>query len=366
MTTRVALVISSLACGGAERVMSQLANAWSERGIEVSLLTWSSASEQDFYPLDPGVSRVRVAVPDRERQSFGKTVRNLRTAWALRRELRRIKPQAVLSFMDATNVLCVIACAGLGARLVIAERTDPGANAGLPAIWRSARRYLYRYADVVTAQTARAAQWLERECHTPVQVIPNYIRPMPAPASLADRSLVVLCVGRLVDEKGFDRAIDAFARVVTRHPAWRLDILGSGPQLQALQAQAARLGVLESVHFHGTVDNVPDWMERVSIVLAPSRFEGFPNALLEAMAMGVACLSTDCPSGPAELIQHRVNGLLVNNGDDEALAQSLDELMADALLRQSLGKRAMDVRQTYALEGILPRWSRALAIDGGQ
>lgn len=353
---RVLLFISSLAAGGAERSLSQLANLWAEQGIEVELATWASANEPDFFPLSPKVKRTILSQPGRAKGIVDKTMRGFRILWRMRQLIKRSKPDAVLSFMDITNVLVLIAALGTGTRVVVAERTDPSMADTPSKPWRLARKLIYRSAHTVTVQTAAVAQWVTTHCKTNrVAVIPNFIRSLPQPQE--DRKRQVVSVGRHFVYKGFDDGIRAFAATGKHLDGWEYVFLGDGPQRTELQALAKSLGVAEAVRFPGMVTNVEEWLASASICMQPSRFEGFPNAVLESMAMGVATISTDCRSGPADMITHDTNGLLVPVGDVPALTQALDLLMTDAPRRARLGRAGMSVRQKFAPDTVLAQWN---------
>ena len=357
--TRVLLFISSLAAGGAERSLSQLANLWVEQGVKVELATWASANGLDFFPLSPEVKRTVLSQPGRAKGVVDRAVRGFRIFWRMRQRIKQSKPDAVLSFMDITNVLVLSAALGTGTRVVVAERTDPSMADTPSKPWRLARKLIYRSAHTVAVQTASVAQWVKIHCKTNrVAVIPNFIRPLPEPQE--ERKRQVVSVGRLFVYKGFDDGIRAFAATGKHLEGWEYVFLGEGPQRAELQALAESLGVADAVRFPGMVTNVEEWLSSASICMQPSHFEGFPNAVLESMAMGVATISTDCRSGPADMISHDVNGLLVPVGDLPALTQALDLLMTDTQRRARLGRAGMSVRQKFAPETVLAQWNAEL------
>jgi GalNAc-alpha-(1->4)-GalNAc-alpha-(1->3)-diNAcBac-PP-undecaprenol alpha-1,4-N-acetyl-D-galactosaminyltransferase len=272
--------------------------------------------------------------------------------------LIRTKPDVLLSFIDVSNVHAVLAASGLDVRVVISERTDPAMNRAISRPWRILRRLCYWRADVVVAQTDGAARWLEDQCKVNVQVIPNSLRVLSTPAVARER--LIIAVGRLKREKGFDLLLDAFASLKSRFPDWSVRILGEGPERGALEHQANALQIVDSVEFAGAVGNVEDWMARAALLVHPSRREGFPNAVLEAMAMGMAVICTDCRSGPSELIEDGVNGRLVPVDDGRRLAIAMDELMSDGALRERFGANASAVRERYSASKLMDIWERCL------
>ena len=353
------LVIASLESGGAERAMAQLADALVARGIAVDLVTWADGEAGDFHGLDPRVRRHARNWPAAKIGPLTRAARGLSVLAWMRRLMRETAPDCVLSFIDQGNVLTLAASAGLGRRVVVAERVDPRANDTLGPFWRLARFLVYRRADLVVGQTEAVAAWMSRRWGARTTCIPNFLRPLPPPA--ATRENVVVSVGRLVPQKAFDLAIRAFARVAPDFPGWRYVILGEGPCRTAWMRLCETLGISDRVRFEGLSREVEHWLGRAAIAVQPSRFEGFPNAVMEAMGMGVATISSDCPSGPSDLIEHGVDGILVPVGEVDALAREMAVLMGDPGLRQTLGSRAMALRERLSGERIMARWMAALS-----
>src|ERR1700722_111380 len=176
---RLMLIIGSLQGGGAERQLSDIANYWASTGAEITLATWSGKEVKDFYPLTRGVTRQWLDVEAPSWTPFAPVATNLRRVWKLRRVLRTLRPETILSFIDVSNVLTLFAARGLNVRVVIAERTHPAINRNLSGPWKMLRRIYYRRADAVVAQTKDAGEWLERNCRTRVTIIPNSLRNLP-------------------------------------------------------------------------------------------------------------------------------------------------------------------------------------------
>lgn len=359
---KLVLVVPSLGGGGAERVMATLANAWAIRGVEVTLITLSSAVN-DRYPLDRRVWRVALDVARRSSNPAQALGRNVLRVRALRRAIRTARPDAVISFVSNTNVLAIIAAAGLDVPVIISERIY--GQHRVSGAWRAIRRWLYPRAASIVAQTRRCAADLESRVHRKVEVIAN---PVAAEAHASDavvrgheKTQTVLAVGRLVRQKGFDLLIDAFARVAPHHPDWNLVILGEGPLRAELARRIAERKLDGCISMPGFDPHVRAAMRRAGLFVLSSRFEGMPNALLEAMAEGAACVSFDCTAGPRELITHGENGWLVPAEDVAGMAAALDTLMQDDVLRARLGARAREVCNLYSVSEIVRQWDMLLA-----
>lgn len=356
---KLVLVISSLGGGGAERVMTLLANAWVERGDEVTLITLAS-DRMDRYPLDPAVRRIALDVAGDSAHVLAALGNNFVRIRALRRAIAASRPDAVISFIAESNVRVLIAAAGLRVPVIISERTFLNGH-HMRGIWRTLRRWSYPRASAIVAQTRRCAAELEALVRRQVDVIANPVWTESRPDGTADDGVThghtLLAVGRLAPEKGFDLLIEAFAQASPRHHDWRLVILGEGPLRDELARKITDRNLGGRIAMPGFDAHIRSAMRRADLFALSSRYEGFPNALLEAMTEGLACVSFDCNAGPRELIDHRSNGWLVPAGDVSALAAALDTLMGDADLRAQLGQRARSIAGKYSLATILEQWN---------
>jgi glycosyltransferase involved in cell wall biosynthesis len=197
-----------------------------------------------------------------------------------------------------------------------------------------------------------------------VVAIPNATRELPGGPSPLDRP-VVLTAGRLRRQKGYDRLVRAWALVAQEHPGWRLRICGSGPKAPNLERQVARLGLEGKVELPGAVSQIEREMEQASIFALSSRYEGLPMVMLEAMSKGLPIVSFDCPTGPRDVLDDGVDGVLVRNGDVRGLARAIIELIEDEDRR--LGAAAIEKARTYAMDVVGARWDALVAqlTEGG-
>lgn len=343
------------------------------RGYAVSVLTMHR-TDRDFYTLDEGVQRLCLGLAGQNR-GIRKIYANLERVAALRRVIREQDPDVVIGMMTSAAVFAILACLGLRTRVVAAERNFPGRKAIEP-VWQLLRTMSYHFAAAHVAQTRECADWLVRHARARnVHVIPNSVTwPVPgvSPRTAPDEVLesdapIVLAVGDKPRQKGFDLLVDAFAGASAGKTEWRLVILGLDDStcrevgtLEALRARMQTLGISERVTLPGRVGNVSDWYERADIYVLSSRYEGFPNSLLEAMAGGCPSVAFDCDAGPRDIIEDGVNGLLVPAESPEALSQALNRLMDDRRLRDRLGKAAVVVRERYSEERIFGRWRQVI------
>jgi len=353
----VVLVIGTLQGGGAERQLSDMANYWAARHWTVILATWSGPDVPDFYALHPHVRRVYLDT-GAGRAAAGSRLSMLSSMLTLRKLVSEVRPCAVLSFLTESNLLSIIAGAGLKTRIIVSERVQPALHTSLPRMWRVMRVLLYARADDVVAQTRDAAQWLENRCRLSVRVIPNALRMLPELSG--ERRPVVVAVGRLTRQKGFDLLLRAFAQIAARYAEWSVAIVGEGEERENLTQLRDELHLDDRVQFVGQTSDVVTWMAHAGLIVQPSRFEGFPNVVLESMGLGAAVISADCRSGPAELIQDGVNGRLVPVEDVNALATAMAELMASPDERARLGQAAYSVRDRYRQDTVMNLWEACL------
>jgi GalNAc-alpha-(1->4)-GalNAc-alpha-(1->3)-diNAcBac-PP-undecaprenol alpha-1,4-N-acetyl-D-galactosaminyltransferase len=368
------LVVSTLGPGGAERVLTLLANGQAERGERVTIVTLSGQDFPLHWVLHPAVRHVQLGLLGERRDVIDAVRRTVRRWCVLRATLRRLRPDVIVSFMDTTNVLTLAAAIGLGIPTLVAERNDPHEE-HIGEGYAVARRLLYRRASAIVVQTARAGRFFGGGLASRVRVIPNpvvppagpdAVGPGPAsgsgPASLgSDAGSRIVAMGRLTPQKGFDMLLRAFAGVAPSHPGWRLTIHGEGPERERLERERARLRLERLVDIPGVTTDPAAALRAATIFALPSRWEGFPNVLGEAMAIGRAVVAFDCPSGPSELVRHEVDGLLVPPADEAALAGALARLMDDPELRVRLAARAPDVRERFALGRVLDAWQAVIS-----
>jgi GalNAc-alpha-(1->4)-GalNAc-alpha-(1->3)-diNAcBac-PP-undecaprenol alpha-1,4-N-acetyl-D-galactosaminyltransferase len=339
--------------------MSLLANGLVARNHEVVLITLGAIGG-DFYALDARVQRRSLASMSESASALDALGANFRRIRSLRATLRSIAPATVLSFVTHTNVLTLIACTGLRIRVVVSERVDPtGHRAG--AIWGALRAVTYQHADAVVVQTDHIAQWFRDRLRHPqrVMVIPNPVVCKPAGSlELEPKSApFILSAGRLVHQKGFDVLIRAVA--LAAQPGLRLTIAGEGPDLEQLQRLAQTLGVGPQVRFVGNVRNLPSLMLTAQAFVLASRYEGFPNVLLEALACGIPTIATST-DGARAILGNGKYGCLVPCDDSAALSRAIARLGNDEKWRQHLAASAPLAVMPFEYARVLDAWEAVL------
>ncbi|MGH7944155.1 MAG: glycosyltransferase family 4 protein [Opitutaceae bacterium] len=364
---RVMLVISSMVTGGAQRVMSLLANRWATQDWEITLATLS-ATAADFYPLHAAIRRVGFGLEVESTGPLNALANNRARLSALRRLITESRPQVIVSFQDRMNVLTLLAARGTGVPVVVSERVDPRVHA-IGKLWNVLRRRTYPWASRVVAQTSSVAEWLQHlVAREKIAVLSNPVEISNAAADgnlresigLKQSARIVLGAGRLVPQKGFDLLVDAFAQASRDRGEWHLVILGNGPERDRLTTLAARHQVEYRVHLPGIMQELRRYLEHVDLFVLSSRYEGFPNALLEAMAAGVAVIACDCASGPRDIVNSGSDGVLVAPENATLLADAMSRLMDDATERRRLGDRARAVTERFGLDRVARMWEELI------
>lgn len=360
----ISIFIPSLHGGGAERVMVTLANGFAGQGHRVDLVLARAEGpylddvSEEVRVVDLGASRVLTSLP------------------GLVRYLRREKPHAMLSALNHANVVAIAArmLAGVPTRLVVSERNhvtrsiQAGTDLSSRAVFRL-MAWLYPHADGIVAVSAGVADDLARAAALPRDSIAVVYNPSATPAVealagasppdaylAADSLPVILGVGRLTAQKDFSTLIRAFARVRSCTPC-RLVILGEGELRNELKTLANSLGVNADVVMPGFVGNPYACMSRAALFVLSSRWEGFANVVVEAMACGCPVVSTDCPSGPAEILEDGKWGRLVPVGDADALAEAMLAALSEGR-HPDVARRADD----FGVDQALAKYARMLGL----
>lgn len=329
----IALLVSSLSGGGAERVMVTLANSFAQKGYQVDIVLVKKTGEY-VNEIASDVNVVDLAAS-----------RTLFAFWPLVRYLRHRQPEALLATQAHVNSLAVWAqlIARTPTRVVVREATTISAhrdNVGesmKSILYSTIHAQSYKMAHAVVSPSEGVAQDLKKIYGLDGRKIQTIVNPLPLTSIVhqseeivedswffAENSPVILGVGRLTPEKDFSSLIQAFARVREQQVA-RLVILGEGSERNNLESLVHRLGLQNDVILPGFVDNPYKYMLRSAVFVLSSRREGLPNSLLQAASLGVPIVSTDCPSGPREILDGGRWGRLVEMGNIDAIAQAILE-----------------------------------------
>ena len=359
LSTDIAFVIGKLNAGGAQRVLSILANYWALQGKKVCVITYND-TEEDFFVLDTKVRRIIIPSLKSSKTVIDKIFQNIRCIIAIRMALKKVGAKVSIGFIAITNIRLILASFGLGLKVIISERNDP-ARQSLGFMWDLLRKFFYKFADVVTANSNGALKSLSS--YVPDEklfLVPNPLQLNVLNDNRNDSNHEILTVGRLVPQKAHDILLEAFAKVASRNTDWRLIIIGDGKLSDELQCQAERLGIAECVTWLANVRDPFKYYKRADIFVLVSRYEGIPNALLEAMSCGLPVIVSDSSPGPLEYVKHETTGLVVPVNNATALEDSINRLIHDPKLRIRIGKAARARVDECNLPIVVKVWEKAL------
>lgn len=363
---RVTLVISTLGAGGAERVLVGIANWLAEQQCIVTIISYMSTD--DFYPLHSQVKRVHLTNLGASTNKFTAFKHGVARVYLLRHAIIESNPDYVISFIDKTNILTLLSCTLTKYKVIISERTNP-TYYQISKIWSFLRNITYKKAYALVVQTDGLTAWAEKIiAKNKIKVIPNALD--KERLHMMNNAAVIktdqnwdnriIAIGRFSGEKGHDLLVQACAMVLPKYKNWGLELIGDGILKQKLIKQISDAGIESQVYLHGQLKNPFGVLKGADIFVLPSRVEGFPNTLMEAMSLALPVISFDCPSGPSELIENNISGILVPANDVQAMADAIEKLINTPQLRQVISKNAVSVMRKYNEENIMGQWMSLL------
>ena len=345
--------INAINGGGAERVIIQLAHHFSLEGYE-SILVTSFVDHTFEYEVPKNVRRISIEQDEIDRSRLS---RNYHRIVELRKLIKKYHPLAIISFMAEPNTRAIIATRGLKTKNIVSVRNDPTREYS-GKLGCFVGKVLLPIADGCVFQTEDAKGWFPIKLQKKSAVIMNDVK---EEFFSIERSNVedVVIVGRLNKQKNHKLAISAFAQIANKYPDVKLRLFGDGNLRNDLLRQIQDLGMESRVVLHGSTDDVVSVLKHARIFVLSSDYEGMPNCLMEALAAGVPCISTDCPcGGPKMLIKNGYNGLLVPINDENALSQAISSLLEDTSNAEKLGENAKQEAKKYHPELIFSQWKK--------
>lgn len=352
---KVVCYMSTLSDGGAERVMSVLANCLARRGHDVTLVV--SYTKPGEYALDASVERV---VLDEKNISYASKGR-IKRIWNRLSKLRSICKQKnadiLISFLSNINIGAILSTRFIKTKNLISVRSDPKVAYSGKNIAALVKLF-YPIAEGCVFQTEEAKQWFSKKIQRKSRIILNPIADAfydVTPAAMQEKRIVTC--GRLDEQKRFDLLIDAFDKICDAFPDYKLEIYGQGYLRKALQAQIDKLGREDRICLMGRCNDVPNTIKDASLFVLSSDYEGLPNALMEAMVLSLPVISTDCGGGGARaLIENGVDGLIVPCGDVDALANAMRESLSNPAAAKRRGEKAGEKAKTFSTENVVTQW----------
>lgn len=352
---KIVFHVSSLAKGGSERVLVNLASYFASLD-EYEVIMATHREDKVEYPLPQGVRRINVDLEGNE-ISKSRVVNFFRRNMKMRNAWKAEKADLVLSVFTKTNFRTIITTMGLPTKAVVAVVSIPAAE--YPTfLLRMCAQVLFALGDGVVLKTNEQGLFFRKAVRKKAVVLPNSVNPdFLRDRYNGERKKEIVLVGRLVDDKNPQLLINAFSKIADEFPDWFVSIYGEGEIRGKLENMVNELNMESKVYFRGVQNNIADKIESASIFVLASNVEGMPNVLLEAMSLGMAAISTNVTGGgPAQLIQNGKNGLLIPMNDEKALIDALRKLMSDEILREKLGMEAHKIQEYTNPQHVNKMW----------
>ena len=344
---KILFISPSLSSGGSERVISILANNLSYKyDVELCLVR----DKVDCYEVDDKVNLIRFKC-----KTSNKIIKIIKRLFFIRKEIKR--NDIVISFMYDINFMTLIAGIGIKNKKIISERGNPIIENKKSFLIPLFRKLLYPLSDVIVFQTDQAMNWFSDKLKKKGVVIPNPINSTLYDYFSRKRRKVIVAVGRLTEQKNFPLLINAFEKISKKYPDFMLEIYGDGHLKSELASIVTKLNLSNRVIFKGYVNNIEEQIYDAYMYVSSSNYEGISNSMLEAMAMGIPSICTDCPVGGAKLvIKNNVNGILIPVGDEKALINAMDKLISDFDFARGISMKALELRKDYSIDKIVNMW----------
>lgn len=356
---RIALFIGSLQKGGSERVMVNLAEYFHKKRYEVILVTQYKRDVE--YDISPEIRRVYSEPEEHELQ--GGRIHNFCVRFAKLRSIwKAYKPDIILAFLGKNNLMAIATSMFLTSKVAVSVRGEPTMEYE-GKLMQFLAKVMFGLADGVILQTEMAKLFFPKWVQNKAKILSN-----PMNLSFLNKRYVgtredkIVAVGRLDENKNHAMLIHAFGRIVSEYPKVKLVIYGEGDSREQLERLVAEKGLKDKIELPGSIMDVAERIANAKIFALTSNTEGIPNSLMEAMALGLPVVSTDCPcGGPATLIENEVNGLLVPVGDAYALADAFRKILSNQEYADKLGEKAYEITKRLNPDIVNSEWEKYLS-----
>ena len=346
---KICFVIYSLGNGGAERVLSTLSNHFIKTN-EVTIVTFKN--DESYYELDKNIIVKSIDSDTYSKNIFIAAINNIKKIKKITKILKLTNPDVVISFMTTSNILATISCKIIGKPIVISERTNY--DVLYSKFWQIIRKLIYPFSSYLVVQSN-----YDLNRYNFVKKIKVIYNPLFFKDRIANkkRQNFILAVGRLDRLKGFDMLIEAYSSLDTD---WKLKIVGEGNERINIEKLIADKKLEDRVILLGRKSNLISYYQEASLFVLSSRQEGFPNVLCEAMACGCPSVAFDCNTGPSNMIEDGLNGLLVEDQNIDKLALAMQKLINDKKFRDKLSLNGKMIKDSFDIENIASQWMKVI------
>jgi glycosyltransferase involved in cell wall biosynthesis len=364
----LALVINSLGIGGAERVLVRLAHIWADRGYKISFITFfqennfcyqlNTKNNNKIHLINLGESR-----PSPNTNFFLHVCKIIKRIYVLKKLFKKLQPDLIVSFLVGVNIIVLLANFWLKIPIVVSERIDPSKHI-IPMFYKKLRLFTYQLAVAIVVQTKKIAEYFPSSWQEKIFIIPNWVKKPVIKKQLGCKNNQkirnIISVGRLDQQKDHKTLIKAFAKLSVNYPEITLTIYGEGVLRSFLTQLINTLNLQNRIFLPGIAMEVETVLASSDLFVFPSIYEGFPNALCEAMSCGLPVVASNC-SGNVDIVEDGVNGLLFNSTDVESLVSSMQKLLDDPDYSNKLATNAQNIVNKFSELEILKLWDNILA-----
>lgn len=349
---KILFIISSLGSGGAERVLSTLANYLS---LNHEVVIVKLDNKESFYGINENVTVESLNLEKENNTILKKILHNFTLLSSIRKSIQKNNPDIIISFMDRTNINTLLATIFLSNKVIISERTNY--NAQRNKFLRVLRTITYPLSDGMVVLSQYDYDKYHNVKNKKIIFNPLFIN--DSIDTTITREKLIVSVGRIIESKAFDVLLEAIAKINKKSlENWKIYIIGEGREKEKLEFMVDKLGLVKTVKFLGLKKNIVDYYKKASIFVSTSRSEGFPNTLSEALSLGCASVATDCITGPSELIKNEENGFLVEVDNVNQIKDKLELLIEDESLRGTFSRKSIDMSKKYKTENIVKEWEK--------
>lgn len=346
---KLGIICGTLSRGGAERVAINIAEYMKNHGIEIYILTAGRA--EDEYEVPIGIERIVL------NNHVNKFLSVINSIIVLRKMIKKYSLDTIIIMGVPLCIYSIPGSVHTGTKIIVSERNDPHHFAGKKIV-RIFSRFLMRFSDGFVFQTNDAKKYYNKIRKGRGIVIPNPLMADRLPVRYEGfREKIIINIGRLEQQKNQKILIQAFSQIAQKYPGYRLIIYGEGSLRETLENEIKKYRQQDRIFLPGNYEDIHEKIRKASVFVLCSDFEGMPNALIEAMALGIPCISTDCPcGGPRELIKDGVNGILIPVGDVKALKEKIEYFINNPDVSAACGRNALAIREELHMDNIGKLW----------
>ena len=354
MNKKILFVNSSLTDGGSERVMTLIANQFAKEQNNVTMILLRD-KKKDTYELNNNINCIRFKY-----LSKNKIIIAIQRIYKLRKIIKNGKYDYIISFMNDINITTLLAGWNLHTPIIISERADPSVRK-TNKLYKTLEYFIMSKAEKIVFQTEQVKKMYPNKIQKKSVVIPNPVNNNLPEPYYGKRDKKIVAIGRLSNQKNFPMLINAFAKFHKNNKDYILEIYGDGPLLNELKDLVKKHNLERNVFFKGYVKDVINAIKNAEMYISTSNYEGISNAMIEALAMGIPSICTNCPVGGASMmIKHNINGILIPVKDEETLVKSMNKISNNLELANKLSTNAIKIREEYSIEKIVKNWKKIM------